>query len=65
MRADRAFSQKRFAAAARLASKAVRLQRHNMIAQDIFEMANVEMLRLAARKDKEEAEQAADSASPA
>jgi hypothetical protein len=36
-----------------------------MIAQDIFEMANIEMLRIAARKDKEETEQAADSASPA
>jgi hypothetical protein len=65
VRADRAFSQKRFAAAARFASKAVRLQRQNMIAQDIFEMANIEMLRIAARKDKEEAEQTADSASPA
>lgn len=64
-RADRALSQKRFAAAARYASRAVRLQRQNMIAQDIFELANVEMLRIAARKDKDEAEQAADSASPA
>jgi len=64
-RADGALAEKRFAAAARFAAKAVRLHRQNMIAQDIFEVANIEMLRIAARKDKEEAAHTADSASPA
>jgi hypothetical protein len=61
-KADRAFAERRFAAAARYASKAAKLHRQNMIAHDIFEMASVELLRIAARKDKEEA---ADAATPA